>query len=222
MAWKLLLLGACLEHGPGGGPGLLARTIAHNYGLYVDHYGAVNMVAFEKIVDALGGIDIYLDQDWDGRPVDEHTEDMGYFSAGQHHMTGNEALRFARIRKKYSEVTRTDNQTLVICALEEKLLRPSVIGSIPGLIDSLIGEIQTDLTPAQISQLLCVLTKLEKENLQFVRFPEEMMVQGREYDPNLGDTTFVWDIPKEDIQAFIRDFENDAIPISSDGGMTCP
>jgi len=208
--------------GPGGGPGLLARTIAHNYGLYVDHYGAVNMVAFEKIVDALGGIDIYLDQDWDGRPVDEHTEDMGYFSAGQHHMTGNEALRFARIRKKYSEVTRTDNQTLVICALEEKLLRPSVIGSIPGLIDSLIGEIQTDLTPAQISQLVCVLTKLEKENLQFVRFPEEMMVQGREYDPNLGDTTFVWDIPKEDIQAFIRDFENDAIPISSDGGMTCP
>ena len=208
--------------GPGGGPGLLARTIAHNYGLYVDHYGAVNMVAFAKIVDALGGIDIYLDQDWDGRPVDEHTENMGYFTAGQHHMTGNEALRFARIRKKYSEVTRTDNQTLVICALEEKLLRPSVIGSIPGLIDSLIGEIQTDLTPAQISQLVCVLTKLEKENLQFIRFPDEMNIQGRVYDPNLGDTTFVWDIPKEDIQAFIRDFENDVIPISSDGGMTCP
>ena len=179
--------------GPGGGPGLLARTIAHNYGLYVDHYGAVNMVAFAKIVDALGGIDIYLDQDWDGRPVDEHTENMGYFTAGQHHMTGNEALRFARIRKKYSEVTRTDNQTLVICALEEKLLRPSVIGSIPGLIDSLIGEIQTDLTPAQISQLVCVLTKLEKENLQFIRFPDEMMIQGRVYDPNLGNTTFVWE-----------------------------
>ena len=208
--------------GPGGGPGLLARTIAHNYGLYVDHYGAVNMVAFAKIVDALGGIDIYLDQDWDGRPVDENTEDMGYFSAGQRHMTGNEALRFARIRKKYSEVTRTDNQTLVICALEEKLLRPSVIGSIPGLIESLIGEIQTDLTPAQISQLVCVLTKLEKENLQFIRFPDEMMIQGREYDPNLGDTTFVWDIPKEDIQDFFRDFANDAIPPDSEGGMTCP
>ncbi len=208
--------------GPGGGPGLLARTIAHNYGLYVDHYGAVNMVAFEKIVDALGGIDIYLDQDWDGRPVDENTEDMGYFSAGQRHMTGNEALRFARIRKKYSEVTRTDNQTLVICALEEKLLRPSVIGSIPGLIESLIGEIQTDLTPAQISQLVCVLTKLEKENLQFIRFPDEMMIQGREYDPNLRDTTFVWDIPKEDIQDFFRDFTNDAIPPDSEGGMTCP
>ena len=208
--------------GEGGGPGLLAHTLAHNYGLYVDHYGAVNMVAFAKIVDALGGIDIYLDQDWDGRPVDENTEDMGYFEAGQHHMSGIEALKFSRIRKKYSEIARTDNQTLVLCAIKDKVLSPNVVGSIPKLINSLIGEIQTDLTPAQISQLACVLTKLDKENLQFVRFPDEMMVQGREYDPMLGNTTFVWNIPKEEIQAFIRDFENDAIPPSSDGGMSCP
>jgi LCP family protein required for cell wall assembly len=208
--------------GPGGGPGLLARTIAHNYGLYVDHYSAVNMLAFEGIVDALGGIDIYLDQDWDGRPVDENTIDLGYFTAGQHHMNGSEALRFARIRKKYSEVTRTDNQTLVICALKEKMLTPSVVGSIPKLIDALIGTIQTDLTPAQISQLTCVLPKLGEDDLQFVRFPDEKMVQGRIYDPNLGNTTFVWDISLEDIRQFIQDFENDAIPVESDGGMLCP
>jgi len=208
--------------GPGGGPGLLARTIAHNYGLYVDYYGAVNMSAFEKIVDALGGIDIYLDQDWDGRPVDENTVDLGYFTAGQHHMNGSEALRFARIRKKYSEVTRTDNQTLVICALKDKMLSPSVVGSVPKLIDALIGTIQTDLSPAQISQLMCVLPKLSDDDLQFIRFPDEKMVQGRVYDPNLGNTTFVWDIPIEDIRQFVRDFENDAIPVKSSGGMMCP
>jgi LCP family protein required for cell wall assembly len=208
--------------GEGGGPGLLAYTIAHNYGLYVDHYAAVNMVVFQKIIDALGGIDIYLDQDWDGRPVDENTENMGYFEAGQWHMSGDQALRFARIRKKYSEVTRTDNQTLVLCAVKDKVLKPSVIARIPQLINSLIGEIQTDLTPEQIRQLACVLTKLEEDNLQFIRFPDEMMVQGRIYDPLLENTTFVWDIPKEDIQAFIRDFENDAIPPDSEGGMSCP
>jgi len=208
--------------GLGAGPGLLAHTIAHNYGLYVDHYGAVNFRAFEKIVDALGGIDLYLDQDWDGTPVDENTEDMGYFEAGQHHMTGNEALRFARIRKRYSTMARNDNQTLVLCAVKDKLLSPSVVGSIPGLINSLIGEVQTDLTPAQLSQLACLLPRLTEENLQFISFPEEMMVPGREFDPNLGNTTFVWDIPQEDIQDFLRDFENDAIPPESNGGMSCP
>lgn len=208
--------------GPGGGPGLLARTIAHNYGLYVDHYGAVNMVVFEKIIDALGGIDIYLEQDWDGTPVDENTEDMGFFAAGQHHMSGNEALRFARIRKRYSTMARNNNQTLVLFAVKDKLLSPNVVGSIPSLINSLIGEIQTDLTPAQLSQLACLLPRLTDENLQFISFPEEMMIPGREYDPMLGNTTFVWDIPKADIRDFIRDFENDAIPPDSDGGMTCP
>ncbi len=208
--------------GTGGGPGLLAHTIAHNYGLYVDHYGAVNFRAFEKIIDALGGIDLYLDQDWDGTPVDENTEDMGYFEAGQHHMTGNEALRFARIRKRYSTMARNNNQTLVLCAVKDKLLSPSVVGSIPGLINSLIGEVQTDLTPAQLSQLACLLPKLTEDNLQFISFPEEMMVPGREFDPNLGNTTFVWDIPPGDIQDFLRDFANDAIPPDSGGGMGCP
>jgi LCP family protein required for cell wall assembly len=208
--------------GPGGGPGLLARTIAHNYGLNVDHYGAVNMYAFEQIIDALGGIDIYLDQDWDGRPVDEITVDLGYFTAGQHHMSGAEALRFSRIRKKYSDVTRSENQTLVICAVKEKALRPSVIGSIPELVTSLIGMVQTDLTPAQISQLICLLPKLSNENLHFIRFPDEMLVQGSEYDPNYQKTTFVWDIEIEEIRQFMRDFENDAIPIDTSGVMSCP
>ena len=67
-----------------------------------------------------------------------------------------------------------------------------------------------------------MLPKLGAEDLQFVRFPDEMMVQGRELDPNLNNTTFVWDIPVEDIQQFILDFENDAIPNDSDGGMQCP
>jgi len=208
--------------GPGGGPGLLARTLAHNYGLYVDHYGAVNMTAFVKIVDALGGIDLYLEQDWDGTPIDDITEDMGYFTAGQHHMSGEEALRFSRIRKRYSTMARENNQTLVLCAIKDKVLSPSVIGSIPQLVNSLIGEIQTDLTPAQISQLTCLLPKLGKDDLQFVSFPDEFMVSGREFDPNLGNTTFVWNIPKEDIQAFMRDFENDAIESSGGSGMSCP
>ncbi len=208
--------------GSGGGPGLLAHTIAYNYDLYVDHYGAVNMLAFERIINAVGGIDIYLDQDWDGRPVDDNTEDMGYFRAGQWTMTGEQALRFSRIRKKYSEVTRTDNQSLVLCALKEKVTRPGVITSIPELISAMIGMVQTDLTPAQIRQLTCLLPRLESGSLQFIRFPDEMMVQGRVYDPNLRNTTFVWDIPVEDIQAFIRDFTDDKISVESSGGMSCP
>src|SRR6476660_593004 len=43
--------------GPGEGPGLLARTLNLNFGAQPDHYIAVNMLTFEAIVDAIGGID---------------------------------------------------------------------------------------------------------------------------------------------------------------------
>ncbi len=208
--------------GPGGGPGLLARTLAHNYGISVDHYAAVNMVAFENIIDAIGGIDLYLDQPWDGTPIDENTEDMGYFPAGQHHMSGEEALRFARIRKRYSTIVRSDNQNLVMCAVMDKVLKPAIFKRIPRLIDALIGEIHTDLTPSQISQLACLLPNLNADNLHFIRFPDEMLVPGRVFDPNLGNTTFVFDVPQDIIRAYVDDFMNDAIPLENGKGMTCP
>jgi hypothetical protein len=102
------------------------------------------------------------------------------------------------------------------------MLSPKVVGSIPKMIKSLIGTINTDLTLAQIGQLTCLLPRLGKDDLQFIRFPDEMLVAGRVYDPNLGNTTFIYDIPPEEIQQFFQDFENDEIPFEEGDGMTCP
>jgi LCP family protein required for cell wall assembly len=210
--------------GTGGGPGLLAHTIAHNYGLYTENYVVINMLAFEQIVDALGGIDIYLDQTWDGRGDRDADHHAWVFEEGQHHMSGAEALRFARIRLGYTEIIRTDNQTLVMCAVKEKMQQPRVIGAIPELVTAFLGKVQTDLTPAQISQLTCLLPKLGRDNLQFVRFPNEMFVPGRVFDPGQKRETFVWDIPIEDIREFMIDFSNDSIPMDMPGGGSniCP
>jgi len=211
--------------GEGGGPGLLAHTIAHNYGLVVDHYAVINMEVFVDIVDALDGIDLYLNRTWDGRAdTDNPDHDAWVFEEGEHHMKGAEALRFSRIRLNYSEITRTDNQTLVICAVKEKMIRPSVFAALPNLVKAFQGRVQTDLSPGQISQLISLLPKLGPENLLFIRFPNDMFVQGRAFDPLLNNTTFIWDVPVEDIRQFIRDFEQDAITseIGGGGGRICP
>jgi LCP family protein required for cell wall assembly len=211
--------------GEGGAPGLLAHTIAHNYGLAVDHYVVINMEVFVDIVDALDGIDLYLNRTWDGRADTDNPEhDAWVFEEGDHHMKGDEALRFARIRLNYSEITRTDNQTLVMCAVKEKMTRPNVFAALPNLVKAFLGRVQTDLSPAQISQLISLLPKLGSENLLFVRFPDHMFVQGRALDPFTNQTTFIWDIPIEDIRSFIQDFMEDTITIDigGGGGRTCP
>ena len=207
--------------GPGGGPGLLARTLDLNFGLRVDHYGAVNMSTFVKIVDAVGGLDIYLPTDVDGTPIDDKTEDMGYFTAGQHHFTGSEALRFARIRKRYNDFTRMDNQNMVICALREKLTSPAVITKIPQIIGSFQDSVLTDLSPEQISQLACLLPKVSRENLLFTSLPEEILEPGRVFSPALKDTTFIFNADFVEIQSYVDMFMAGEWPSEPDE-PTCP
>lgn len=207
--------------GPGGGPGLLARTLDLNFGLRVEHYGAVNMQTFVKIVDALGGLDIYLPIDVDGTPIDEKTEDMGYFSAGQHHFNGSEALRFARIRKRYNDFTRMDNQNMVICALRSKLLNPAVLPKIPQIVASFQDSVLTDLSPEQISQLACLLPKVESENLLFTSLPQEILQPGRIYSPNLKGDTFIYQADFDEIHAYISQFMAGLWPTEPEE-PTCP
>jgi LCP family protein required for cell wall assembly len=208
--------------GPGGAPGLMARTLQENFGLTVDHYGTVNMVTFKKMVDAVGGIDVYLPTDVDGRPVDDHTEDMGYFYAGNNHFNGDAALRFSRIRKTDTIFARMDRQKMVICALKDKLLQPSVIGDIPELIASFQGSIVTDLSPAQMSQMACLLPKLSDENIVFGGIPQEELTMSRQWDVRQGYYTFVWAIENSMVRDYIERFEEGTWPVSEGSSGSCP
>lgn len=197
--------GMAYYDGPGGGAGLMARTLALNFGLRVDHYGAVNMSTFVRIVDALGGIDIYLPYDVDGTPF-FGGEDMGYFTAGYHHFSGEEALRFSRIRRRYNDFTRADHQTMVLCALKEKLLSPAVLPKIPQIFAAFKDSVITDLSLEQSSQLACLLPHLSRENLIFTSFPEELFTPSWKKFPGSEQETFVMDADLEVLREYVSRF----------------
>jgi LCP family protein required for cell wall assembly len=202
--------------GPGFGPGLLARTLDQNFGLRVDHYGAVNMSTFVRIVDAVGGIDIYLPQAVDGRPIDEQTEDMGFFDAGQHHFTGIQALKFSRIRKKYNDFTRMDHQNMVLCALREKILSPAVLPDIPQIIGAFEGSVLTDLSLEQLSQVACLAPQVDSEDLIFTGIPQEMLEANRQYSPQLKAYTFTYNVDPEVMRQLMADFQAGLWPTGPD------
>lgn len=215
--------GMAYYDGPGGGAGLMARTLDLNFGLRVDHYGALNMITFSRIVDAVGGIDIYLPYDVDGTPTNSRTDDMGYFTAGNHHFNGDEAMRFSRIRKRYNDFTRIDHQNMVICALKEKLLTPSVLPKIPQIIGAFKDSVITDLSLEQMGQLACLLPHLESSNLIFTGLPEEILAPGRVFSPQMRDETFIMEADIQEIRQYIELFNSGAWPTeSTSGGSTCP
>lgn len=203
---------------PAQGPGLLARTLTLNFGTQIDHYAAVNMRTFEKIVNAVDGIDVTLPKTVDGRTADD-TDERLLFLKGTHHLDGGEALTLARIRIS-GVFAREDNQDRVLCALRDKLTSADVIPKIPDIIQSFKGAVQTSLSPEQLSQLACVGTKIEPQNIIFTNFPEELFEQDRIYDPVFKKNVFTWkvdyDILREYIQRFNRGEWPDAITASTD------
>jgi LCP family protein required for cell wall assembly len=206
--------------GPGAGPGLLARTLALNFGIRPDRYVAVNMRTFVRLVDAVGGIDLYLPEAVDGRPIDENTEDMGYFPAGQHHFTGEEALRFSRIRKTDNAFRRDDRQSQVLCALREKVLSPQVLGDVPEILQAFSGSVLTDLSPAEMAQLACLAPRVGTDSLRMEDLPEDMLTPTRVYVPSLQNTTFVLEADFEEIRAIVAEFLAGQWP-TEDSGPTC-
>ncbi len=195
---------------PAQGPGLLARTLALNFGAQIDHYAAVNMQTFVKIVNTVGGIDVYLPEPVDGRTVDDMASRL-LFRSGTLHLDGTRALTLARIRIE-GTFARADNQNHVLCALRDKLTSPSVIKKIPDLIKAFQGSIQTDFSPAQLGQLACIGTQLQPGNIIFASFPKEYFKQGRKYDPIFKKEVFAWDVDFDILRNYIRQFNTDAWP----------
>ena len=195
---------------PAQGPGLLARTLALNFGADIDHYAAVNMRTFEKIVNAVGGIDIYLPEAVDGRTVGDMNPRL-LFKRGQQHLDGSRALMLARIRIK-GTFARANNQNRVLCALRDKLTSPNVITKVPQLIQSFQGAVQTDLTPAQLGQLACIGTQLPPGNIVFASFPEEYFKVSRVYDPVFKGRVSVLDVDFNILSDLVTQFNQGTWP----------
>jgi len=199
--------------GPGEGPGLLARTLALNFGVHLDRYVAVNMRTFEKIIDAVGGIKVNLPNGVDGRTSEDRSARL-VFPPGTQILSGEEALTLARIRND-GVFERASHQNTVMCALQEKLTSPSVVVRIPALINSFEGAVQTDLTPEQITQLACIGTKLSGDDITFVSFPQELFEGSRQFDPVFDGRVFVWDVDYDILRDYVTRFNLGAWPAPS-------
>jgi len=203
---------------PAQGPGLMARTLTLNFGTNIDHYAAVNMRTFEKIVNAVGGIDINLPHAVDGRTADDRNGRL-LFESGQQHLDGPRALMLARIRIK-GTFARADNQNRVLCALRDKLTTPKVVTKIPQLIESFQGAVQTDLTPAQLGQLACLGTQLQPGNIVFASFPEQDFTATRIYDPVFKGRVFVWEVDFNVLRDYVAQFNQGTWPSSGGSAST--
>lgn len=197
--------------GSGEGPGLTAQTLKQNFGVDVDHYLAVDIKTFVRIVDAIDGIDIYNDSTIDLNQNHDGENPEYVLEPGTHHLDGPMALRLAMNR--YPTIfQRAINQDIVLNAVERKLLTPAMITRLPGLINEFTQAVQTDLSPNEIGKLVCLSQALPKENIHTLAFPEELFTGAHVYDPYRQVNTYVMQADFSQLSTYFADFLNGRWP----------
>jgi anionic cell wall polymer biosynthesis LytR-Cps2A-Psr (LCP) family protein len=185
---------------------LLARTLQENFGIQIDHYLAVNLSAFRKIVDTMGGLDVYFSQ-----PVyiKKFEKPKLYLKAGQHHLSGKEAENVVRTRIEIGDFGRIRNQTVVLKAVTARLITPSGIQNIPPIIQQMKSSVLTDLSPAEISQMICLAERIDPErDISFDQIPTDKLREDRVYDSFLDYNPYVLLYNDQEIRQLVIDFLN--------------
>jgi hypothetical protein len=100
-------------------------------------------------------------------------------------------------------------------------MTPQVLPKIPQIIASFNNSVLTDLSPEQISQLVCLLPQVKRENLIFTSLPEEILKPGRVYSPIQKDEVFVMQADFDVIRDYAEKFMAGTWPTEPDE-PTCP
>ena len=130
-----------------GGFDALYNALEYNFGVQADYGVAVNFASFQKVIDAVGGVDVELTSR-------EATHlNLNYYgfnlTEGLNHLNGEAALAYSRIRKLDSDFNRTNRQRTVMMALLEKA-KTLPATELYDLVETLIPMVVTDMTNSEI------------------------------------------------------------------------
>jgi LCP family protein required for cell wall assembly len=130
-----------------GGPRLAKQTVADNFGLPVHHYVRLDFGGFERIVDALGGIDVTVRETLHDEqyPTADYGVTTIHIEAGPQHFDGATALVYARSRYSTDDFDRARRQQEVLDALRRRLFSPSILWRFPALLQAISSALETDM-----------------------------------------------------------------------------
>ena len=117
------------------------HTLENLYGVDINYYVRLNFTSFLKLIDLLGGVDVYNDQEFTSRHGKFH------FPVGNVHLDSEQALGF--VRERYSladgDRDRGRNQQKVIVAIIQKLTSTEALKNYSDIIQGLQDSLQTNI-----------------------------------------------------------------------------
>ena len=153
-----------------GGVNLVKKTLKETFGIKIDKYIIIHDEAVEKIVDALGGIPIYVEKkmyynDYAGKL---HID----LEKGNTVLNGKQAVGYLRYRKDgLGDIGRTQRQQWFMKSLFEKLHSPQIITKLPEVISIANSHVKTDMSFYELSQYAAMAKSIDKNKLEIATLP---------------------------------------------------
>lgn len=162
-----------------GGPALTAKTVSELLnGVGIDRYIRVNVQGVQSLVDALGGVTVYVPQDMKYKDDSQHLYiDL---KQGQQHLDGDKALQLLRFRyDKNGDIGRVQRQQMLMRAMMEQTLNPATVARLPQILSAIQSHIDTNLSVEEIAALAGFGVQINRSNVQMLMIPGDFNGNGR-------------------------------------------
>ncbi len=155
-----------------GGSSLTRKTVESLLGVPMDYYILIDVKAFERIIDAMDGVDIdvekrmYYEDPWDdngGLVIDLYP--------GMQHMDGEKAIQYVRYRDGEGDIGRISRQQHFMKAVMEKMLSPSILPKLPQLMEEVRSAVETDMPLTEMVSLAQLLPTIREQGMESTMVP---------------------------------------------------
>jgi polyisoprenyl-teichoic acid--peptidoglycan teichoic acid transferase len=137
----------------GQGPQAAIDTVRYNFGVDVDYYIRINFGGLKEIVDAMGGLEIELENATGGYPP------------GYHKLDGDQALAFVRDRDGTDDFFRMERGQIFLKSAIKQNLKPISWPRLPTVILETMRNVDTDIPIWQIPKVVISLLLTGTENI---------------------------------------------------------
>lgn len=153
-----------------GGIKLTKQTVEETLGVKVDRYIMVSDEAVKKLVDALGGVPIYVEKKMN---YDDYSGGLHvHLSKGFNVLDGQNAVGYLRFRHDgLGDIGRTQRQQWFLRGLLEKIQTPQAIAKIPEMLNIATTYVKTDLSLYEMSQYAAMAKSFDLSKIEVATLP---------------------------------------------------
>ena len=153
-----------------GGAPLMVRTINQMFDISIHQYVIIDLTTFGQLVDAVGGIDLYVERNMD---YDDPEAGLSiHMRQGYRHLDGVGAEHYLRYRSDdLGDLGRTQRQQKFVKAFYAKLLRVDTLPKIPAIADILKQNVTTSAELFDSVHIGNVIRKLNIEPPRTIMLP---------------------------------------------------